>query len=113
MGEMIAICGLPCHECGAFIATRDNDDAKRAEVAAEWSKMYDADLKPESINCGGCTSEGPLFQHCTVCEIRKCGRARGVLNCAHCDDYACETLEEFFKMVPDCRVRLDAISEAL
>ena len=76
--------------------------------------VYDAELTPEAINCRGCTSgEGVLFQHCTVCEIRKCGVARGVVNCAHCDDYACEKLEEFFKMVPDCRTTLDGIRSGL
>jgi hypothetical protein len=114
MGNMIAICGLPCHECGAFKATQADDDRKRAEVAAEWSKMYDAELSAADINCGGCTSDGSvLFQHCTVCEIRKCGTARGVVNCAHCKDYACEKLEEFFKMVPDCRTMLDGIRERM
>lgn len=114
MSEMVAICGLPCHECGAFKATRDDDDAQRATIAQEWSKMYDADLKASDINCGGCTSTGsPLFSHCTVCEIRKCGVARGVVNCAHCEDYACEKLEEFFKMVPVCKTVLDGIRSNL
>ena len=113
MVEITAICGLPCHECGAYQATRDGDDVRRAEVAKEWSQMYGAEIKPEDINCGGCTTGGVLFQHCTVCEIRKCGVARGVVNCAHCEDYACEKLEEFFKMVPDCRTRLDGVRSGL
>ncbi len=114
MKAMISICGLPCHECGAFTATQSDDDEKRAEVAAMWSKMYEAEIKPSDINCDGCTSEGGrLFQHCTVCEIRKCGKGRGVVNCAHCEDYACEKLEEFFKMVPDCRTTLDEIRSGL
>ena len=113
MGEMIAICGLPCKECGAFKATRADDDELRAATAKEWSQMYNADLKPEDINCDGCRGGGVLFQHCTVCEIRKCGVARGVDNCAHCDEYACEKLDEFFKMVPDCRARLDAVRAEL
>jgi len=114
MSEMVSICGLKCHECGAFIARRDDDDKVRAETAAIWSKMYDTELKPESINCDGCTSEGGvLFNHCTVCEMRKCGKARGVVNCAHCDDYACDKLTEFFKMVPEAKETLDAIRATL
>jgi hypothetical protein len=114
MAEMISICGLKCHTCDAFIATRDDDDAKRAATAEVWSKMYNAELKPEAINCSGCLSEGGvLFQHCTVCEIRKCGKGRGVLNCAHCDDYACDKLTEFFKMVPDAKETLDTIRATL
>jgi hypothetical protein len=112
--ELISICGLPCHECGAYVATQSNDDAKRAEVAAMWSKMYDAEIVPEAINCDGCSSQGErVFQHCTVCEIRKCGIERGLDNCAHCDDYVCKKLESFFEMVPDNRARLDAIKKGL
>jgi hypothetical protein len=114
MSQMISICGLKCHECGAFLATRDDDNEKRTEVAGMWSEMYGARIEPSDINCEGCTSDGGvLFQHCTVCEIRKCGVARGVVNCAHCDDYACGKLEEFFEKVPDCRAQLDAIRASL
>ncbi len=114
MSEMISICGLKCHECGAFEATRNGDDEQRAAVAKEWSKMYETELNASDINCGGCTSVGaPLFQHCTVCEIRKCGMGRGVVNCAHCDEYTCGKLETFFEMVPDCRKQLDAIRASL
>ena len=113
MSEMIAICGLACHECGAFKATRDDDDARRAEVAKMWSEMFEAEIKPSDINCEGCTSDGVLFQHCTVCEVRKCGTAKGVVNCAHCDEYVCAKLEKFFEMVPDCRTRLDRIKASL
>lgn len=114
MSEITAICGLPCHECGAYIATMTDDDAKREEVARMWSEMYKADIKPSDINCSGCTTDGgPVFHHCTVCEIRKCGKSRGVVNCAHCDDYGCEKTTEFFEMVPDCKVRLDAIRAGL
>jgi hypothetical protein len=45
--EIIAVCGLDCHECGAFLATQDNDDQKRAEVAQEWSKLFKVEIKPE------------------------------------------------------------------
>jgi hypothetical protein len=114
MGEMIAVCGLRCDECGAYIAWRDNDNDKRAETAATWSRLYQVDVAPSAINCGGCTSEGEVvFHHCTVCEIRRCGLARGVANCAHCEDYACDKLEEFFNMAPECRTTLDRIRAGL
>lgn len=109
MSEMIAICGLACHECGAFKATRDDDDARRAEVAKMWSEMFEAEIKPSDINCEGCTSDGVLFQHCTVCEIRECGVGKGVVNCAHCEEYVCAKLEQFFEKVPECRTQLDGI----
>ncbi len=114
MEKMIACCGLLCNECGAFQATQADDDKKRAEVAELWSKEYKADIKPEDINCYGCLSKGKVvFSHPRVCEIRKCGMEKGVLNCAHCSDYPCESLEKFFEMVPASKETLDEIRSKL
>jgi hypothetical protein len=113
MNKMTAFCGLLCNECGAFIATRDDDDKKRVEVAETWSKQFKVDVKPEDINCDGCLSDGPrIFSHCKVCEIRKCGKEKSVVNCAYCNEYACEKLGQLFQMVPDARKRLDNIRGA-
>ena len=114
MDETTAFCGLSCHECGAFQATRDNDDKKRAEVAELWSKEYKSDIKPEDINCEGCLTESDnVFNYSRICEIRKCGKEKGVENCAHCIEYACEKLEKFFKMVPQAKKRLDEVRNTL
>lgn len=110
MKEMTAYCGLQCRECGAFLATRDDDDRKREEVAELWSEQYHADIKPEDINCEGCKSKGSChFQYCDICEIRLCARKRKIANCAFCDEYPCGKLEEFFKMAPQSKVCLDAL----
>ncbi len=114
MDKMTAYCGLLCHECRAFQATQADDDKKRAEVAELWSKEYNTDIKPEDINCNGCLSRGEVvFNHTRVCEIRKCGMEKGVLNCAHCSDYPCEILEKFFEMVPASKKILDEIRSKL
>lgn len=114
MNEMIAFCGLACQECGAFLATMSNDDAKRREVAELWSKEHGAELGPQDINCNGCKAEeGPIFKYCETCEIRNCGSARGVENCAHCAEYACSRIEDFFAMVPDVKLTLDEIRKGL
>jgi hypothetical protein len=114
MDEMIAFCGLACNECRAFLATKADDDEKRAEVAQLWSKEFKVDINPEDINCEGCLAEGEnLFNYTKVCEIRKCGKEKGLLNCAHCNDFACEKLEKFFEMAPDVKTRLDEIRAKL
>ena len=111
MPELMAYCGIDCDACPALIATRTNDAALRAKTAAEWSKMYGHELKPEEINCTGCTTEaGPHVVYCeSMCEIRKCARGRKVENCATCADYGCATLAGFLKNVPDARARLEAL----
>jgi hypothetical protein len=114
MDEMIAFCGLNCKTCGAFLATRDNDDQKRAKVAQLWSKEFKTDINPEDINCEGCLAEGEnLFNYTKVCEIRKCGKEKGVVNCAHCRDFACEKLEQFFKMAPYAKKQLEKLRAKL
>jgi hypothetical protein len=112
MNEMTSICGLWCNECGAFIATRNDDDEKRAEVARLWSEQYNHDIEPADINCLGCTSDSErLFSYCEVCQIRKCAKKKQVKNCAYCDDYPCDKLGDFFRMAPEAREHLDAIRD--
>ena len=114
MKEMIAYCGLACHQCGAHLATIDDDDQKRAEVAQEWSKLFKTEIKPESIDCDGCQSDsGRLFSYCNVCEIRNCGKDKDVQNCGHCADYPCDKLDWIFKVEPEAKRRLDEINKAL
>ena len=110
MSKMIAFCGLDCETCGAFIATRDNDNEKRIEVAKTWSRQYNANIKPEDIHCSGCLSDGVLFGHCQVCKIRACALEKKVENCGHCKDYACSTVLGLLDMVPEAKERLDKIA---
>ena len=113
MKKMVAYCGLLCTDCKAFIATQENDDEKRREVAEAWSKGLPVAIKPEEINCDGCLEEGRLFSYCNTCEIRKCGKERGVINCAHCIDYNCEKLAKFLEQAPEAKKTLEEIRQQL
>ena len=112
MTEMVSVCGLVCTSCPAFEATRDNDDAKRKATAELWSKAFGSAIKPEDVNCLGClTTKGNVFSYCQVCGIRKCGVGKGVKNCAHCADYACDKLLKFFAMAPQAKQKLEEIRD--
>jgi hypothetical protein len=114
MNKIIDYCGLVCSECPAFIATKNNDNAKRKETAELWSKQFGHAMKPEDINCEGCTpATGKKIGYSTICEIRKCGQEKKVVNCAYCVDYACEKLDNFFKMAPVCQTNLDEVKKGL
>ena len=110
MANLFAVCGVNCGECEAYIATQNDDDAARSQIAEKWSKMYNADIKTADLNCEGCIGKGDKhFMYCNSCEIRACGMERGLDNCAFCDDYACDKLVGFFKMSPEAKGNLEAI----
>jgi len=115
MDKIIAYCGLVCTDCPAYIATQADDRAALEQVAARWREEYNApNLTVESVICDGCLgSNGRHCSHCFECEIRACGMDRGVVNCAHCTDYACEKLEGFFGFAPAARDTLDRIRQSL
>jgi len=107
---VIAYCGLDCSKCEGYFATQANDDDKRAEVAKQWSARYNADIKPEHINCNGCKSEGRKFFYCqNICEIRKCCMEKSLPHCAVCDMYVCDKLKRFIELAPEARTALDEL----
>jgi hypothetical protein len=48
-----------------------------------------------------------------TCGIRVCASARGVVTCAHCPDYACATVQQFFAFAPVLKEKLEAIRQEL
>jgi len=111
MDRIVAYCGLVCSECPAYLATQANDSEALERVAAEWRDEYNGpNITVQSVLCDGCLGDtGHKCSHCGECEIRACGVARGVANCAACTDYPCDKLQGFFGMVPEARANLDAL----
>ena len=50
MDEIIIYCGLTCHTCPIYVATREKDDQKkrrmRAEIAEQIKKHYGVEYQP-------------------------------------------------------------------
>lgn len=119
MGKIIAYCGGRCDTCTIFLATREDNDEKkhkmRVEIAREIKKLYGEDCKPEDVtDCDGCKAEGGrLNSGCSNCQVRKCAMERGVETCAHCDEYICKKLEEFFLKEPSGKEALEEIRKNL
>ncbi len=54
--EKIGYCGIKCDECPAYLATKEDDASKLAEVAKQWSSDEMA-FTAEDVVCDGC--QGP------------------------------------------------------
>lgn len=110
MHKMLAMCGLDCGVCPARIAHKTDDQALRVKTAAEWSRQFKVELAPEAINCVGCLMlNGVHIGHCSECEIRQCGLAHRVKNCALCEDYPCETIGNFTANVSPAKANLEEV----
>ncbi len=115
MERIIAYCGLVCSECDGYVATQANDlDALERYARRAREEFGVEDATAETVKCDGClTDTGRQIGYCATCEIRACGVARGVINCAHCDDYACQKLKGFFAQATEARPVLDEIRASL
>lgn len=105
----IAICGLDCEKCDAFLATKNNDDALREKTAQLWSKLNNVPILPEHINCEGCRIDGIKTYYCsTMCDIRKCAVDRGFETCAECREIdSCSKVANVFENSAEARNNLN------
>ncbi len=111
--QSLAYCGLDCFQCPAYLATKNNDDQLRATTAAQWSAMFQAEIKAEQINCDGCKSGTERkFFHCSQCEIRSCAEGKKYETCAECADFACEKVAFVVDNVPEAKAALEALRKA-
>lgn len=111
--SMLAYCGLVCTDCSAYIATQKGDIPALEQIAAKWGKELNLALTWEDCRCDGClATTGRQIDYCRECQVRACAIARGLENCAHCPDYACEKLERVFGFAPEARTKLEELRRA-
>ena len=115
MEQLIAFCGLDCAQCDAYKATQAGDEAAKLAILEKWRSEFNApDMPLASVTCDGWTSLGRLGGYCSEGPVHNCGRAKGVTNCAICEDYeTCETLLGFIANIPSAQENLAAIRASL
>ena len=85
MRDMIAYCGLDCKICDAYLATIRDDQVLREKTAKLWSKLNNAPILPEHINCEGCRINGVKTVYCAL--------KKGVTTCGDCPELEkCQTV---------------------
>ena len=115
MERMIAYCGLVCSDCPAYVATQAEDwDALERLAARDREEYGQPDATAASTMCDGCLADSDrLCGYCAECDVRACAVALNLANCAHCDDYGCQKLENFWAMAPEARTTLHQIRAGL
>ncbi|MBW1721704.1 MAG: DUF3795 domain-containing protein [Deltaproteobacteria bacterium] len=113
MNRMIAYCGLACDECSIYLATREDNEKRRVEVAELWSNLYGRKILPEEIYCDGCRSQtGRLFSFCSQCPVRRCALENDLELCIYCTNFPCWRLKSVFKAVPESKTRLENLKQS-
>lgn len=85
--KIVARCGYRCDLCAA----RSDDPAVRQKLIDAWRKYYGhTQYTVENVHCGGCYSEKRADQNC---KVRPCVIAKGLENCAHCNECPCPKLK--------------------
>jgi hypothetical protein len=108
MKELTSACGIDCHACECYKATRDVDIESKNDIAIRWSKSYGTNLTNKDINCDGCMSDGGHFGWCYQCPIRACVVDKGFQSCAECGDFPCATNEFLYNAAPAAKENIEA-----
>ena len=108
MKRQIAVCGLDCEKCDAYIATKNNHQSLREKTAKLSSELNHASILPEHINCEGCRMNGAKTLFCSsLCEIRKCAVAKGIETCGYCPEKdICPKVNAIWQNNPQARENL-------
>ena len=108
MKQLIAICGIDCEHCDAYIATKNNDQALREKIAKLWAELNNAPILPEHINCEGCRVNGVKTFFCsTLCQVRQCAIGKGFVTCGDCPDKdTCPKVGAIWQYTPQAKENL-------
>jgi hypothetical protein len=93
MKDDISCCGYECKICPAYKGNISGENSQQA-VSDGWFKIYGFRIPTERCICDGCQPgdcKNPRLMD-TECPVRSCVLAKGIPNCASCDEYICEKL---------------------
>ena len=102
--DLTAPCGLPCFACYLYLA--NENEAMRHLVSQELG------LPREQAVCPGCRNTHGRPAHLPMsCRVYPCAVEKGVVTCAHCDEYICEILQACPGFSAEGKASLDRIRE--
>ena len=104
MEPIVTRCGYRCDLCMAYRPNVEAHPDNRQTLSDGWFKYFGFRIPPEAILCDGCMAENPRLID-DQCPVRPCVVARGLDNCAQCDEYVCDRLKERLVVYAEVRDR--------
>lgn len=98
-------CGYRCDLCLAYRTNVAMNPANQEILSDGWFKYFGFRIAPENIICDGCMVAGAKLID-QGCPVRPCVAAKGLENCAACDELICEKLKERIVTYEDVKSRL-------
>ncbi len=109
--EYISYCGLLFNQCPVFIATVENNEQVKDQLARGYTSDK-CQFSREDMNCFGCFSEKSKdSKMCGNCTIRNCAKNQRVKNCGYCNEYPCDYIKTHVREGSENRKRLDDIKK--
>lgn len=93
MTEILTRCGYRCDLCLAYKPNIEKHPENRQALSDGWFQYFGFRVPPENISCDGCMEKNPKLLD-KDCPVRPCVIEKGLDNCAQCDEYICEKLQQ-------------------
>jgi hypothetical protein len=82
-----------------YQATVSEDQEHLQAVLIQWRQEFNMpDITLDEVVCGGCRGDRRMNQCSRFCRVRPCAVAKGIPNCAYCNDYPCEDLAHLLEI---------------
>jgi len=91
--------------CLAYKPNVENSLSNQQKLSDGWYQYFGFHLPPEAICCDGCMTENPELIDIS-CPVRPCVMAKGLDNCAGCEQYICEKLQERLVVYEEVKKRV-------
>jgi len=117
--KVAAVAGLglltACTSTPSEIST---EESSTAQYIAYCGTSYCLRCPEYKSTCAGCLAgeEEKVNDAAANCAVRICSRERNLVNCAYCEEYSCNKLEELYARyggMVDARAKLDEVHKAL
>ncbi len=106
MQPVISLCGMRCDLCLAYQPNIAAHPENRQILSDGWHTYFGFRIPPEQIECNGCFPNGEMTLDST-CQVRPCVTERQLDNCASCEAYICDKLDQILVSFDEMQAKFD------